>query len=454
MPLAAPSAPAVGTVLDGKYRVERVLGEGGMGLVVAARHVQLDQLFALKLLLPQYCEHEEAVQRFLREARSAARIQSEHVARVSDVGTLGDGVPFMVMELLEGRDLDRELQARGPLPIAEAAGYVIQACLAVAEAHAFGIVHRDLKPANLFLTRRRDGSFLVKVLDFGISKAIEPDAVGGADANLTSTAAVMGSPQYMSPEQIRSSKHVDARSDVWSLGTVLYELLTGEPAFKADNAPATLAKIVADEVPPPSRSRPDLPAGLEAVVLRCLEKNRDQRFQSVAELASALQPFAGVTAAPSQPLPALGESTREPASGSKTQASWMVAGRFRKSRVWPWALGLVTAGSLVLLGLFSSDEAPEAKPLATPLEAAHPKPSIASAAMTPSLSGLGASVGARSEPSEDAGSSALEAVVDAPVKRPVKEHSTEPRRASPAPAPKPKRTPRPSKGRDLFADPK
>ncbi|HEY3500068.1 MAG TPA: serine/threonine-protein kinase, partial [Polyangiaceae bacterium] len=211
-----------GQVLAGKYAVERVLGRGGMGVVVAAQHLQLFHHVAIKLMLPEVAANSEAVLRFVREARAVTRIKSEHVVRVSDVGTLDSGEPFMVMEYLEGADLGALLLQRGPLPIAEAAEYVLQACDAIAEAHALGIIHRDLKPPNLYLSRRADGSPVVKVLDFGISKA--QTAAGDA---MTRTSALMGSPLYMSPEQMTSSRDVDPRSDIWSLGIILYKLVSG-----------------------------------------------------------------------------------------------------------------------------------------------------------------------------------------------------------------------------------
>ena len=192
-----------GTVLAGKYRVERIIGQGGMGLVVEAKHIALDERVALKFLLPDYASHPEAAARFLREARAAVKIKSEHVARVSDVGTLDNGSPYMVMEFLEGSDLSQVLEKRGVLAIPEAIDYVIQGCEAIAEAHSHGIVHRDLKPANLFLTRRQDGYPLVKVLDFGISKTM------GNVENLTKTMAAMGSALYMSPEQMQQTRSVD-----------------------------------------------------------------------------------------------------------------------------------------------------------------------------------------------------------------------------------------------------
>ncbi len=227
------SSVAPGTVLAGKYRVTRVLGEGGMGVVVAATHIQLDEPVALKFMLPSALGSTEAIARFLREARSAVKLKSEHVARVSDVGTLDTGAPYIVMEYLEGSDLAGELLTRGPLPPTDTVEYVVQACDALAEAHALGIVHRDLKPANLFVTRRRDGSPLVKVLDFGISKSSALNEVGGG-GSLTKTGGLMGSPVYMSPEQMKSAKDTDARTDIWALGIILYELVGGRTPFESE----------------------------------------------------------------------------------------------------------------------------------------------------------------------------------------------------------------------------
>ena len=215
------SAPVLeGDVLAGKYRVERVLGAGGMGVVVAARHLQLDQLVALKFVLPSALDEASAAERFLREARAAVRLKSEHVAKVLDVGTLDTGAPYMVMEYLEGDTLAEVIQRDSPLPVDVACDYMIQACEAMAEAHSLGIIHRDIKPQNLFLTKGVGGKPLVKVLDFGISKMKQPEGA----MNLTQTATVMGSPLYMAPEQMRSARNVDGRSDIWALGVVLYEL--------------------------------------------------------------------------------------------------------------------------------------------------------------------------------------------------------------------------------------
>ncbi|MGK3992649.1 serine/threonine protein kinase [Sorangium sp. So ce1024] len=295
------SAPIIeGQVLAGKYRVERVLGKGGMGMVVAAMHLQLQQRVAMKFLLPGATQ--ETIHRFLREARAAVRLKSEHVARVTDVDTLEDGTPYMVMEYLEGIDLSQRVRRQGPLPIDEAVTYVLQACEAIAEAHAAGIVHRDLKPANLFLTTAADGSQMVKVLDFGIVKALAdaPGDATGPDGEpvmaLTRTAAIVGSPLYMAPEQLRSARSVDARADIWSLGVVLFQLLTGRLPFET-NELLELFHMVNQQPPASPRGyRPDLPEEIEAAILGCLGKAREERFQNVGELAQAIAPFASLEA--------------------------------------------------------------------------------------------------------------------------------------------------------------
>jgi serine/threonine-protein kinase len=281
-----------GDVVAGKYVIERVLGIGGMGAVVAATHQQLGGRVALKFLLPELATHEVVVRRFLKEARAASQITSEHVARVTDVATLDSGAPYLVMEYLEGRDLSSELAARGPLPVAEAVDYVLQALQAVAEAHAKGVVHRDLKPSNLFLTRRADGTPLVKVLDFGIAKAVFETGDGRRSRDtLTGASGFLGSPLYMSPEQIRNARQVDARADIWAIGVILHELLTGRFPFEAESTTALLAVILTE---PPVRlrqHRPGVPPELERIVSACLEKDRGRRTPSVAELAVRLTPF-------------------------------------------------------------------------------------------------------------------------------------------------------------------
>lgn len=281
----------IGQVLAGKYRVDRVLGAGGMGIVVAAMHLQLDQVVALKFIRREALHNAEVVSRFEREARAAVRLKSEHVARIIDVGRLDSGSPYIVMEHLEGQDLATLLQRQRSLPVAVACDFIIQACDAIAEAHGLGIVHRDLKPGNLFLASTSHGQQGIKVLDFGISKS---QAAG--DPSMTRTQAVMGSPGYMSPEQMRSTKNVDGRSDVWSLGVILYELVAGRPPFDAETFTALCVKISMDPHPPLPAFPVALPPGFEAVINRALEKDPARRYQSAVELAQALAPYANAPA--------------------------------------------------------------------------------------------------------------------------------------------------------------
>jgi serine/threonine protein kinase len=284
-----------GETIAGKYRIERVLGRGGMGIVVAAEHLQLRQRVAIKLLLPDAGGGAETMARFAREAQAAARVHSEHVARVIDVATLEDGSPYIVMEFLEGQDLGQLLASRGPLPLEEAVGYLLQACEGVAEAHAVGIIHRDLKPSNLFVCQRGGGRTIVKVLDFGISKA---QPLGpGADPGLTRTRTTMGSPLYMSPEQISSAKNVDVRADIWSLGVTLFELLAGRTPFDGESITELVAAVLQTEPASLSDLRPGLPRALTPVIARALEKDRERRYPNVAKLAEAIAPFGAKHAA-------------------------------------------------------------------------------------------------------------------------------------------------------------
>lgn len=276
--------PTPGTVFGRKYEVERVLGRGGMSIVVAARRLHLDDVVALKFLLPDHCRKRDLVARFLREARAAAKIRSERIARVFDVDTLDDGTPFIVMELLEGQDLGERLATEGALAVPEAVELVLQACEVLAEAHGMGVVHRDLKPANLFLVSGPKGTPHLKVLDFGISKVRD----GAFEAPLTSAEALVGSPAYMPPEQIASAANVDARADIWSLGVILYELVTGRRPFEADGLPALLMQIISQPAPDLCQVDPNFPLALGTIVARCLQKRVDERFQDVAELATAL----------------------------------------------------------------------------------------------------------------------------------------------------------------------
>lgn len=273
--------PAVGDVIAGKYRVERQIGAGGMGTVVAATHVQLGTPVALKFLSDKIRDSAGSIERFTREARASAALRGEHICRVSDFG-LHDGMPYIAMELLDGIDL-AQLIANTSTATGMAVDFILQACSGLAEAHERGIVHRDLKPGNLFLTRRPDGTPLVKVLDFGVAKIPQAD-----DASLTKTSSVIGSPGYMAPEQLRSSKTVDNRADIWALGVILYELISKRHPFAAEAVTEIALKIAMDE-PEPLVEAPD---GLRAVVMRCLEKEPDGRFPDIASLSAALEPFA------------------------------------------------------------------------------------------------------------------------------------------------------------------
>jgi serine/threonine-protein kinase len=354
-----------GDVLAGKYRVERVLGVGGMGVVVAAHHLQLDEKVALKFLLPRAVYSEESLSRFLREARAAAKIKNEHVARVIDVGQLENKSPYMVMEFLDGSDLADWLRQHGAMSVEQAVDFVLQACEALAEAHALGIVHRDLKPANLFCVTKADGQLSIKVLDFGISKITTPGAPGH---DMTKTTALMGSPLYMSPEQMQLSKGVDARTDIWALGVILFELLTGQPPFTAA-AVTELAIKVANEPAPGLRSfRFDAPEGLEPIIATCLAKDRAARFQTVGELAIALREFgsrrarasveailgtlrkAGMSAPVLPPsggfqVAARGSASAVAGSAPNTSASWgQTASRTKSGRK---ALALIAVAAVV-----------------------------------------------------------------------------------------------------------
>jgi serine/threonine-protein kinase len=276
---------SVGDVIGGRFRVDAELGAGGMGLVVAATHVELGNRVAIKLLRPEMAERPTVVERFLREARAVAQLRTEHVCRVLDVARPDGAAPYIVMELLDGADLGQTV-ARGPLPVTMAVEYVMQACVALAEAHAAGIVHRDIKPANLFVTRRPGGGPLIKVLDFGIAKALaEPGAP------LTRTQGAMGSPAYMSPEQLQSARDVDARADVWSLGVTLYQLLAARLPFYRAVVTEMAVRIAVDQPDPL-----DVDPALRATIWRCLEKAPAARFAGVAELAAALVPFGGPSA--------------------------------------------------------------------------------------------------------------------------------------------------------------
>lgn len=283
--------PVVGDIIAEKFRLERLLGRGGMGFVMAARHIELDELFAIKFIENRTDSDVVAAGRFYREARATLRLKNEHVVRVFDASAgQGESMPYIIMEYLEGANLAAVLARSGVLPVTQAIDYVLQACEAIAEAHMLGIVHRDIKPSNIVLTAGAGDTPFIKVLDFGISTG--PNDKGEVDFTLTETGAVFGSAAYMSPEQLRSTKHVDHRADVWSLGVVLHELVCGAAPFDAESSVALSIAIAMDAPLPMRQMRPDAPPELERIVLACLEKDREARVQSVAELANLLRPLA------------------------------------------------------------------------------------------------------------------------------------------------------------------
>lgn len=284
-PPAGSTMPVPGDVISGKYRIEAVIGRGGMSVVYRATHLQLDQQVAIKVLSAEALLLPEYIVRLKREARAVSRIRSEHVVRVHDIGELPNGgVPYLVMECLAGLDLAAVLARRGPFPVALAVECIMQSCEALAEAHALGIIHRDLKPANLFLTEAVDGSPCVKLLDFGISRMARRHGL----SSLTDPGTVLGTPSYMAPEQMEAADTVDARSDIWALGTILYELLVGRPPYTGESLPQIFMKIMRSKTPKVSALRRDVPHGLNAIIARCLQIESADRFQSVAELAWAL----------------------------------------------------------------------------------------------------------------------------------------------------------------------
>jgi serine/threonine-protein kinase len=287
-----------GQVLAGRYRIGKSLGRGCMGEVVAAEQIHLKERVAIKFMMSERCQDQDAVLRFLQEARAVRKIQSEHVVRVTDAAVRDDGVPYLVMEHLDGIDLGAKLARSKRVPLPDAASWIIQACEGIGEAHRMGIVHRDLKPANLFLVDRPDGSTIIKVLDFGISKdtRIGSGTLAVSDTKpsggLTQGRAVLGSPAYMAPEQIESPANVDARSDIWSLGATLFELVAGQVPFTGDTLFQIYKNIVADRSMSWRRKLDSLPEGFVSVVAKCLTVNREGRYSTTAELAAALAPFA------------------------------------------------------------------------------------------------------------------------------------------------------------------
>jgi serine/threonine-protein kinase len=446
----------VGDTLAGKYRIDRVLGVGGMGVVVAATHLDLDTKVAIKVMRDELLDEPSAVQRLMLEARAAARIKSEHVARVLDVSTLPSGVPYIVMEFLDGCDLAQLLAEQGALPVAQVADFLLEACEALAEAHAAQIIHRDLKPENLFVARAADGSPTIKVVDFGISKQLGPAA---GERALTNPSTAVGSPQYMAPEQMQG-RPIDVRADIWALGAILYQAVTGKHAFDGKTLPEVCAKVLGQDPPALRSLKPQLPAELELLVVRCLKKDPSERYADIASFAAALAPLGSSSAVRSMerinrvlkgnsamiskigtaPTVALGTT---PMAGAATYTS---APTSRNSN--PIVLGLVVA-AVVIIGAVTfalrsptpTATATTPTPAASPVPAATPKPpaaeSVPAIMHQPALS---ASAAPLPTPSATPNTAAVGAIDESPAATPSaarapKKASTKPKAAAPAKQP-------------------
>ena len=349
-----------GVVIGGKYRIDGLLGSGGMGLILSATHIDLHAPVAIKVVRDELARNELIVSQLMFEARAAAQMRSAHVVRILDVGRLSTGAPYLVMEQLQGLDLDGVLFDRGMLPISEAISYMLQACEGLAEAHALGVVHRDLKPENLFLANTPEGPVL-KILDFGVCKEVGPTRREGNRPTLSREGASVGSPFYMSPEQMRAAPNLDARADIWSLGAILFELVTGQCPFEAETIASLAVKVLTEDAPTLLGLLPGAPPELDAIIQRCLRKAPEERFQTVSELSQALREFA---------------AHAERQSLVTVETDWVEPIQQRRaSRI---NLALFSIGALLLgaLGTFWLARAQAASALAAQAQAAeqHPAP--------------------------------------------------------------------------------
>ena len=433
--------PQPGDTLVDRYQIVDMIGEGGMGVVYEAMHLRLGTEVAIKMLREDALQNREIVERFDREARAAAQLTSPHVARILDVDTRSDGVPFIVMERLRGFDLDQRMGDGNRVPVEEAVDYVLQACAAMAEAHARGIVHRDLKPNNLFCVT--DGAEpVLKVLDFGISKVTQP----GERRGMTQTTAAFGTPEYMSPDQIQSAKNVDGRADIWSLGVIVYELIAGTPPFFGENATATIWAICRDEPVLLSTFVEGVPQELAEVVAKALEKDRNQRWQTVHDFAEALAPFgSGTWQLPDVPVGMPGSEAQTQLLGAPdTHRSWS-AGRLRvvkKSRATTYAImatfALAMAAVVVAVFAARGPDSP-AQSTTAPIEASDVEPAPAPLVPGEPSTAAPASAAPLADPSASAPTSTSTAKVSAPPQRrgPPSPKITPPAPKPPAPKPPP-----------------
>jgi serine/threonine-protein kinase len=452
-----PTLPKPGEVLAGKYELVRLIGKGGMGVVYEAGHLRLKQRFAIKMLRPNLLDHYDCVTRFDREARAAARMTCPNVARIFDVDRTSNGIPYMVIEFLEGHDLSQELAGRKTLPPAEAVDVVLQACSAMAEAHALGVVHRDLKPANLFLC----GNGLVKVLDFGISKVFEEEV-----PQTTTPSLALGTPHYMSPEQILASKDVDPRSDVWSLGVILYKAICGRFPFSGDSSTA-LVVAIATHAPAPFEASVEVPAGLATATMKALAKERADRWSTVDEFALAIQPFgsgrvafsgsAGVSSTPQVQLARAEDYAAtivDRPSGrtvhsdwAPTVGNWTQSAPAAKKRPWRGVTLFALGAALMALGTFAflvlREPGTPSRFLSVGASSGSSGPSASSSSVGPAASSPPLGVSAASSSNPSASAAALNVPAFASSSR-APDRPARPVRRAPPPAPGPAAVPAPA----------
>src|SRR5262245_23058421 len=279
----------VGTTLDGRYHIEKKLGEGCMGVVFLARHIVIEKPVAVKVLKREVARDANVVKRFVQEAKAASRIGHPNIVDVTDFGTTPDGLTYSVMEFVTGRTLGAVLREEAPFPVERALRITAQIARALGAAHDKGIVHRDLKPENVFLVDRDNRTDFVKIVDFGIAKVIP--APGANEPRLTRAGAVFGTPEYMAPEQAAGRSDTDGRVDIYALGVILYEMIVGRVPLRGESMVRTLAMVMLDPVLPPSKARPELPItpALEELMMTALAKKREQRFQTMGELLLAIE---------------------------------------------------------------------------------------------------------------------------------------------------------------------